>query len=100
MKRSTSFTNIMPPICNQVAINTGAGTSAKEENLAATGGVAASRDSASGLNYRLTKAEKKQIKRDLLESAKSLQGLNKESKLRKNLIETEEDLEAKICEGS
>jgi len=50
--------------------------------------------------YKLSKAEKKQIKRDLMEFAKKSQGLNKESQLRKNLIETEEDIEAKICEGS
>jgi len=35
-----------------------------------------------------------------MEFAKKSQGLNKESQLRKNLIETEEDIEAKICEGS
>jgi len=50
--------------------------------------------------YKLSKAEKKQIKRDLLEFAKKSQKNNKESQLRKNLIENEEDLEAKICEGS
>lgn len=49
---------------------------------------------------KLSKAEKKQIKRDLLEfSKKTTQRKNKDEQ-RKNLIETEEDLEAKICEGS
>ena len=48
----------------------------------------------------LSKAEKKQIKRDLLEFAKRSQGLTKENLMRKNLIETKEAQEAKICEDS
>lgn len=50
--------------------------------------------------YHLSKKEKKQIKRDLMEFAKKLQGQNKESLQRQNMIQTEEAQEAKICEGS
>ena len=50
--------------------------------------------------YKLSKAEKKRIKKELLEFAKKKQGMTKESELRKNLIKTEEALEAKINEGS
>ena len=50
--------------------------------------------------YKLSKAEKKRIKKELLEFSKKKQGMTKESELRKNLIKTEEALEAKINEGS
>lgn len=57
-------------------------------------------DTAAAIPYKLSKGEKKQIKRDLLEFSKKSQGLTKENLLRKNLIKTEEAKEAKICEGS
>ena len=48
----------------------------------------------------LTKQEKKQIKRDLKEFAKSIKGGTKGNVHRKNLIEIEEAKEDRICKGS
>ena len=48
----------------------------------------------------LTKQEKKQIKRDLKEFAKSIKGGTKGNIHRKNLIEIEEAKEDRICKGS
>lgn len=78
-KRSSSITNILPQV---------------DETTEDFG--APSRTT----YYKLSKAEKKRIKKDLLEFSKKKQGLTKENELRKNLIKTEEALEAKINEGS
>ena len=105
MKRSNSITNVLPPLLTKeekdVPIKTDKNKresliTPKKSEKEVTLQVATS-----SANSKLTKAEKKQIKRDLLEFAKQLQGgPNKESQLRQNLILIEEGLEAKICEGS
>ena len=64
-KRSQSIMNILPQI-------TTAPDSTKLDTGVASG-------SNSQVYYKLSKAEKKQIKRDLMEFAKKSQGLNKES---------------------
>ena len=51
-------------------------------------------------SHTLTKQEKKQIKRDLMEFAKVIKGGTKADKNRKALIEIEEAKEDKICKGS
>ena len=82
-KRASSFVNIMP------VVKTSSDEMAPSEQAETTP------------YYKLSKKEKKQIKKDLLEFSKKLQGQNKESLQRLNLlIQTEEAQEAWICEGS